>query len=45
MFLAEIGLNCAINLCKSNVLLLESCGSLLVLWGKSLAVTAPWGKD
>lgn len=43
--LAEVGLLGAVNLGQSNVLLLESCGGLLVLGCKCLAVSAPGGED
>ena len=43
--LAKVLLFGAVNLCKSDVLLLEGRRSLLVLWRQRLAVTAPWCKD
>lgn len=42
---AEVGLLGAVNLGELDVLLLESCGGLLVLGGEGLAVTAPGSKD
>jgi hypothetical protein len=42
---AEVGLLSAVNLGKLDVLLLESCGGLLVLGGEGLAVAAPGSKD
>ena len=41
MLPAEICLDCAVNLCKCNILLLQLCSSLFIFWGKCLAVTAP----
>jgi hypothetical protein len=44
IILAELRLLCAVNLDERNVLLLEGCGSLLVLGSESLAVAAIiWG--
>jgi hypothetical protein len=43
--LAEVRLLCAVNLDKLDVLVLERGGSLLVLWGESLAVSAPRSED
>ena len=43
--LAEVGLLSAVDLGESDVLLLEGSGSLLVLGGEGLAVTAPGSED
>lgn len=45
MLLAQLGLLSAVDLGELDVLLLEGGGSLLVLGGKGLAVTAPRGED
>jgi hypothetical protein len=43
--LAEVGLVDTVDLGQLDVLLLQSSGSLLILGGESLAVTAPGSKD
>jgi len=43
--LAKFRLFRAVDLRERDVLLLKSGSSLLVLWGKGLAVAAPWCED
>lgn len=43
--LAQIGLLGAVHLNELDILLLQGGGSLLVLGGEGLAVTAPGGED
>jgi hypothetical protein len=42
---AKIALSCAVDLGQRDVLLLQRCRGLFVLWSKGFAVSAPGGKE